>query len=65
MSSLEGKVKVGDIVVFNGLDNAVQFEVIDFVGPFDIKVREVNTDYEYEFTDVDLIQKVVKKGQSK
>ena len=62
MASLRGKVKVGDIVVFNGLDNAAQFVVIEITGPFEVKIQEVDTDYEYQYIDVDLIHSIVKEG---
>ena len=55
------KVKVGDVVVFNNLPNAVKYDVLDVDG-FCMKVREHGTDYRIEPSDTSLVAKIVKSN---
>ena len=55
------KVKVGDIVVFNNLSDAVKYDVLDVhENGFCIKVREHGTNYSIECSDTSLVAKIVK-----
>lgn len=54
------KIKVGDIVVFNNLADAVKYNVLDVhENGFCIKVRETGTDYRVEVSDTSLVAKIV------
>ena len=52
------RVKVGDIVVMNGLKDATKWEVLE-IKEFLAKIRERGTDYKPQIIDVSMIHKVL------
>ena len=53
------RVKVGDIVVMNGLKDATKWEVLE-IKEFLAKIRECGTNYKSQVIDVSMIHKVLK-----
>ena len=54
-------VKVGDVVVFNNLPNAVKYDVLDIhKNGFCMKVREHGTSHRIECSNTSLVAKIVK-----
>ena len=47
------KIKAGEIVTFNDLPDAAQFEVVSVDG-FNMEVREAGTDYRTQSSDTSL-----------
>ena len=56
---MEKKIKVGCLVAFNTLPDAVWFEVIERNG-HQITIREAGTDYAVQYSDVSLVKAVRK-----
>lgn len=53
------QVKVGDVVVMNGLKDATKWEVLE-IKEFLAKIRECGTNYKSQVIDVSMIHKVLK-----
>jgi len=53
------QVKVGDIVVMNGLKDATKWEVLE-IKEFIAKIRECDTNYKPQLIDVSMIYEVLK-----
>ena len=52
------KVKIGDVVVLNGLKDATKWEVLE-VKEFLAKIRECGTDYKPQIIDISMIHRVL------
>jgi len=56
------KIKAGEIVTFNDLPDAAQFEVVSVDG-FNMEVREAGTDYRTQSSDTSLVVRVIKSNR--
>jgi len=52
------QVKVGDVVVMNGLKDATKWEVLE-IKEFLAKIRECGTNYKSQIIDISMIHKIV------
>ena len=53
------QVKVGDVVVMNGLKDATKWEVLE-IKEFIAKIRECGTNYKQQLIDISMIYEVLK-----
>jgi hypothetical protein len=56
---MKQKIKVGDIVAFNNLPDAVWFDVLEIDGPR-IVIREHGTDFAKQIMDRSLVKQIRK-----